>query len=767
MASSSETIRSLLFGAANESASGSVNQSQLQALFQRDLRNVEALVQESKRNPFIWTDFNAITPNWNIVGWESFANEGFKRNPVAYAAIMFKIKELSQAPMRGYTGDLDLPTRLKYDHPLMRLLMRPNEYFSDVEFMAYNLMFLNITGNSFIYLDRAKPTELPRAMYPLNPSRVSIVPGADEDFGLTIKGYKYIPRNRQEKDAVPILPFQMIHTKLPNPLDPLEGMGFGLSPFESLAQSGDVDNAVTKFLKVLFDNGTLIGNALKFQQALDDRVVDKIKARWKEMYGGSEKWATEIAVLDSGAEYQRMTPTFEELGFSSIDERNESRITMPFGVSPILIGTRLGMIRGTLNNYEQARKSLWEDTLQFEIRLFESEFQYYLSNDNAFVKFDLSKVAALQKNVAAMTDSAHKLWSMGVPANIAFATVGLEVPQIDGGDIGYLPFGVVPVGAPSPAQPVPVAATIETTVEDNAPEGVNKHLTASSKKKDNEAVGDELKAAYYEKANETADQYEDDFRENAVDEFNAEMRMVLAAVTEAKSYSLSRKASFDWQRLQLDVGLYFGNGEADQAWRTRFAPLLQGVMQDTGTNMIAQFGLAFNVPNIGALQWFDEYTLVFAQKINQTTISGLTSVFQQGELEGWSIATTEKRIKELFDQWIKGDGTKDDFEWYNQRMPAHRIETIARTETMRGSNYGAFKLMKDWGVQKKEWLATGDSRTRPTHMDAWATYSGKGAIPIDQYFKVGGQSLMQPGDSNGGGEAINCRCTTIPVVELS
>ena len=77
------------------------------------------------------------------------------------------------------------------------------------------------------------------------------------------------------------------------------------------------------------------------------------------------------------------------------------------------------------------------------------------------------------------------------------------------------------------------------------------------------------------------------------------------------------------------------------------------------------------------------------------------------------------------------------------------------------SNAGAGALYKDWGVHRKEWLATGDARTRPSH---WAA-NGQ-VVGIDQKFTVGGALLMQPGDPSGPPEEVcQCRCTVLPVIE--
>ena len=86
---------------------------------------------------------------------------------------------------------------------------------------------------------------------------------------------------------------------------------------------------------------------------------------------------------------------------------------------------------------------------------------------------------------------------------------------------------------------------------------------------------------------------------------------------------------------------------------------------------------------------------------------------------------------------------------------------IARTETIRASNAGSTQVYKDWGVQKHEWLSTMDDRTRDDHAEANGL-----VVEIGKPFMVGGEELEFPGDPNGSpGNVINCRCTTIPVIE--
>jgi len=96
---------------------------------------------------------------------------------------------------------------------------------------------------------------------------------------------------------------------------------------------------------------------------------------------------------------------------------------------------------------------------------------------------------------------------------------------------------------------------------------------------------------------------------------------------------------------------------------------------------------------------------------------------------------------------------------------AARGETILRTEMQRAFNLATHSQQlasaRDIPGLTKSWMATADSRTRPTHLRAHVKYQAH-PIPVDQPFEVGTAKLMYPCDPNGPpGETINCRCRCV------
>jgi len=99
----------------------------------------------------------------------------------------------------------------------------------------------------------------------------------------------------------------------------------------------------------------------------------------------------------------------------------------------------------------------------------------------------------------------------------------------------------------------------------------------------------------------------------------------------------------------------------------------------------------------------------------------------------------------------------------SERWP-NRATVIARTETIGALNAGRSDSFRAYAEEtgeelEKLWLATTDSRTRPSHRAA----DGQ-RVPLDSPFSVGGFALAFPGDPTGPPqEVIQCRCTMLLV----
>jgi SPP1 gp7 family putative phage head morphogenesis protein len=185
--------------------------------------------------------------------------------------------------------------------------------------------------------------------------------------------------------------------------------------------------------------------------------------------------------------------------------------------------------------------------------------------------------------------------------------------------------------------------------------------------------------------------------------------------------------------------------EEDRRLLAVMSPLWLKSFSD-GANTVSDtygFNVNFNLLNPKFLEWVETNGAELVKGINETTKKGLQSTISEGIQDGDSIPEIRKRVQAVFDTASKS-----------------RANTIARTETHGSVSNGTFQTYSSAGLEKKEWLATLDPRTRDSHLSI-----NRQVVDIDKKFSNG---LMFPGDSSGSAkEVINCRCTLLPVIQDS
>lgn len=151
-------------------------------------------------------------------------------------------------------------------------------------------------------------------------------------------------------------------------------------------------------------------------------------------------------------------------------------------------------------------------------------------------------------------------------------------------------------------------------------------------------------------------------------------------------------------------------------------------------------------------KWIEKYGLEKSVLINDTTkkklVKKLKEILAEDDIPNIPEPEVRKRLIE---------GAKE----ITEELSKSRADVIARTETGATVNFGQMITYKEYGAEKKEWLASYDNRTRDTHLMA----SGQ-VVNIDDTFDVGGEQLLYPIDPNGSAEnCCNCRCTILSYFE--
>jgi HK97 family phage portal protein len=283
-------------------------------------------------------------------------------------------------------------------------------------FWSLTITLLQLAGRA-LYEKERDATGNVIGLWPLRPDWVKIV----SKNNLEVEYYEFGPPGLKPIRFAPENILEFSHN---NPLNPLEV----IAPANVAERVYKVDQSITNFVELFFAKGGMPPGLLKTKQKLLESQVHSLRARWREKYGGYENWL-DPAVLDSDAEFQRIGLTFNEMGFVDLDRRDEIRICMVFRVPPIIVGASVGLERSTYENYGQARRAWWQETLLPMFKMFKDDVALQLfpeyGTSNVYLDWDTSGVFALQADADLLwRRSADALRAGGITINMYLDEIG-------------------------------------------------------------------------------------------------------------------------------------------------------------------------------------------------------------------------------------------------------------------------------------------------------------------------------------------------------
>ena len=401
--------------------------------------------------------------------FEELVKFGWRRNELIFATITKTARTAAQIELKVYdkkTGE-ELP-----DHPLKKLIQRPNPEMSEYDLWSSIISYQKLAGVAHFEKERSFGGDVIR-LWPLRPDWLK----PKMANALQVESYRYKPTNAQ--DYVDLDPSSVLSFRLWDPA----GMFTVWPPAAVAARAYEVDNDVTDLMKAFFQEGGMPAGLLKTPGRLREDQITEMRSRWRIRYGGWRQWL-DPAILDSGAEFQRIGLTFKEMGFDTLDARNEARICMVMDVPPILLGAKIGLDRSTMANYKEARSEWWEDTL---VPMYSNMLDVLMNGllpefedaDNIILKWDFSRVSSLQEEQSARwTRAISALGSGGITLNEFREEIGKQ-PIGEDGEVfirtgSMIPIPVVGSGTfMPPAPPKEESIDAEADVEDADEEDVD------------------------------------------------------------------------------------------------------------------------------------------------------------------------------------------------------------------------------------------------------------------------------------------------------
>jgi len=574
-------------------------------------------------------------PHYAKTNYPALVNEGWKKNELIYACIDRIARTASQVA----TKIVDKDGNEQPDHLLRHLLSHPNPYMAEYDFWQAVIIYLNLAGVAYFEKERSNAGNVV-GLWPMRPDWTSPVQSSSQ----FISAYQYKAPGRA---PIYLEPKDVLVFKNYDPLD----LYNGFAPAVVAARVGDIDNSETDFIKTFWERGGVPTGLLTSTQHLSDAQVELIRKRWGERYGGFKNWL-EPAVLDADASYQKTGLTFEEMGFETLDDRNEARICMVMNVPPIIVGAAVGLKRSTYSNYEEARKSWWQDTLIGLYEHFDDVINTQLAPEfgDAVMKFDYSQVPALQEDMNTEWQRYLQAVQAGVITVNEFRD-GVGLPVINGGDVLLRQLSVYdqPVSQKS-LLPAPEGKDFES--KDKRTEDERKFI-----KKLTNFLEDEFDRVIEEISNETGKKsiFSTDFWFNEAELLKAVLR------------SLFRSITTDASRRAYNELLGYGS----------------------------PISISWTQVNEAVNLWADQFV---GERI--TMITDATKRMVQEKVVAWN--NTGKPMKDLIND-LKGE------------FGPVRAERIAVTEVTNAYGQANLITWKSSGVvEKKKWFTAFDEMTCPT-----------------------------------------------------
>ena len=327
---------------------------------------------------------------WSRRGFVALAGDGYGRNPVVYRCVRMIAEAAARVPLALFENGRPLA-----EHPMLRLLARPNGRQSGSELLEASYAYLQTAGNA--YLEAALADGEVKGLYGLRPDRVRVIAGPDG----WPRAYAHTAGGRTRELSLEAQPVaRVLHLALFHPLDD----HYGMAPLEPAQTSLDIHNAASAWNKALLENSARPSGALVYSMAggnLTGEQFTRLKHELEEGFTGAAR-AGRPLVLEGGLDWKTIALSPRDMDFIEAKNAAARDLALAFGVPPMLLG-----IPGdnTYANLAEANRALWRQTVIPLVRRVADDLSAWLGpafGRGLVLAPDLDQVEALAEDRAAL-----------------------------------------------------------------------------------------------------------------------------------------------------------------------------------------------------------------------------------------------------------------------------------------------------------------------------------------------------------------------------
>ena len=384
--------------------------------------------------------------------------ELWRTQPAVRTTVTFLARNIAHLGLHTFERRGDADRARLTDHPLAKLLARPNMSTTRYRLMDALVHDLGIYDRAFWLLIKGNDGV---------PSIVRIPP----DF-VTPKGDSWITPQKFEIKGnggkIEVGPDQVVYFR--GYANTLEG---GESPLEALRQTLAEEFEASRMREQLLRNGARVSGYLerpKDAPIWSSEAKSKFAKSWQSQYSAGGSRAGGTPILEDGMTFKSASQTSEQLQYIEARKLTREEVAAAYFIPPTMLGLMGG---ATYSNIAEQHKMLYQDTLGPWLQMIKEEIElqllpHFADSDKLYVEFNLrEKLSGSFEERAAQIQT-----SVGAPYLTRNEARALDNrAPIDGGDELIVPLNVLVGGQASPTDITPTEPGIPNGQEpDAAPE---------------------------------------------------------------------------------------------------------------------------------------------------------------------------------------------------------------------------------------------------------------------------------------------------------
>jgi HK97 family phage portal protein len=478
-------------------------------------------------------------------------------------------------------------------HELIDVLDHPNSIHSGFQFRELHAVYMNLAGESFWY--KVKSGKKVKEFYLIRPDLMEVEVAKDK-VG-SIKAYKM---TKDDGSKTTFEPDEIIHHKLPNPMNPYRGLGIVEAAMVYL-QTEEFSSDWTK--NSIYNSGRPSG-IINLRGNMDDSQFDQLKKRFRQEYSGTKNAGKTLLIKGfDGIDFQKLGIDLDGVELKNIKDITRDDIMFMFRVSKTIMGITDDVNRA---NAKEARAVWMENNIKPGVERLIDQVNYSEVVPNYGNKFRLYYIDPNPETIEDKLDEWEKGHNKWLTTNDIRKERGLD--PVPGGDVIYQPLNLLPMEK-------------EQAPKDDTGKGVKKKVTRQKRAEifwKNLFSGQEAWEKPYQKA------------------VNKVFKQQQAEILQQTKKGLSEwlfdrvESSLVWQRVlyPLTVELM-----VDQAKQTFDFEDVQGELEIT--------------PDLQ--RRINDRIDRFSSEVDKETQSFIEATIAEGISAGESVAKLRKRITDIYD----------------------------------------------------------------------------------------------------------------------